>query len=136
MPQFKFKNISELSDIAQYLLKDFPDNKIFAINGNMGVGKTIFIAEICKQLQVVDIVTSPSFSIVNEYKRNNGEKIFHFDAYRIKDIKEFYDIGYEYYFFSGYYNFIEWADKIRELLPDNCVYIELTEYKNIRTIKF
>jgi len=124
--------------VAKKLLMIFKDRKLFAFSGKLGVGKTTFIRHLCKQLGVVDLPVSPSFSIVNEYRTKTGNKIYHFDFYRINDIKEVYDIGYEEYFFSGNYCFIEWPEKIRELLPDNCVYIRIEDPvdENSRTMIF
>ena len=91
----------------------------------MGAGKTSLIKELCNYMNVEDIVCSPTFAIVNEYKTNEGESIFHFDFYRIKSEKEAYDIGYEDYFYSGNYCFIEWSEKITELLPEKYVKIQI-----------
>jgi len=103
----------------------------------MGVGKTTLIKHICKILDVEDNVVSPSFSIVNEYKTLSEESIFHFDFYRIKNFVEALDIGYEDYFYSDSFCFIEWPEKIEELLPENFVYvhIEINENDNSRIIK-
>jgi tRNA threonylcarbamoyladenosine biosynthesis protein TsaE len=113
--------------VAKKLLMIFRGRKIFAFSGKLGAGKTTFIGHLCQQLQVVDLPVSPSFSIVNEYRTRSGDPIYHFDFYRIKDIREAYDIGYEEYFFSGNYCFIEWPEKIKELLPENCVYIRIQD---------
>lgn len=103
----------------------------------MGAGKTTFIKAICSYLGVVDMSSSPSFSIVNEYRLNSSERIYHFDFYRIKNISEVFDIGYEDYFFSGHYCFLEWPEKIEELLPENYVNIEIFVNTNeSRTINF
>jgi tRNA threonylcarbamoyladenosine biosynthesis protein TsaE len=92
----------------------------------MGAGKTTLIKALCHALGVNQEVTSPSFAIVNEYDAGGIDLIYHFDFYRIKKIEEVLDIGYEEYLFSGYYCFLEWADKIDELLPDTYVYINIT----------
>jgi tRNA threonylcarbamoyladenosine biosynthesis protein TsaE len=113
--------------VAKKLLMIFKDKKMFAFSGKMGAGKTTFIKHLCKQLGAGDIAVSPSFSIVNEYTTKDGNTLYHFDFYRIKDIKEVFDIGYEEYFYSGNYCFIEWPEKIKELLPDNCVYIRIED---------
>ena len=93
----------------------------------MGAGKTTFITAICKKLGVIDRISSPSFSIVNEYKSARGLTIFHFDFYRIKDLSEVYDLGYEDYFYSNAYCFIEWSERIEELLPDDYVKVEVVK---------
>jgi tRNA threonylcarbamoyladenosine biosynthesis protein TsaE len=95
----------------------------------MGTGKTTLIKEIAKQLGVNDVLSSPTFSIVNEYKLNE-EKLFHFDFYRIENEEEAYDIGIEEYFYSGLWNLIEWPEKIENLLPEKSTKIKLTKNKN------
>jgi tRNA threonylcarbamoyladenosine biosynthesis protein TsaE len=93
----------------------------------MGAGKTTLIQQLCGQLGVSDFAVSPSFSIVNEYRDPLDVPVYHFDFYRINEIKEVFDMGYEEYFFSGHYCFIEWPEKISELLPPDCVYIRIEE---------
>ena len=101
----------------------------------MGAGKTTFIKVICHYLGATDIVQSPSFAIINEYQTNQGESLFHFDFYRIKKIEEAYDIGYEDYFYSGSYCFIEWPELVEELLPENTVRVYISGDQE-RTIEF
>lgn len=115
----------ELHWIAKDLLKKFPDSRIFAFYGNMGAGKTTLIQAACHALGSKDYVTSPSFALINEYKSGQNIKIFHFDFYRIKSLTEAFDIGYEDYFFSGHYCFIEWPGKIESLLPPDTIRINL-----------
>jgi tRNA threonylcarbamoyladenosine biosynthesis protein TsaE len=104
------------------------DNTIFAFYGTMGAGKTTFIKAICEELGVEDVVNSPSFSIVNEYRSGTtAELIYHFDFYRIKKLEEVYDMGYEDYFFSGCLCFIEWPELIEELLPEDAVRVTIRE---------
>ena len=91
----------------------------------MGAGKTTFIKALCRELQVQDTVTSPSFTLVNEYQTKRGEMVFHFDFYRIKSIREVFDLGYEEYFFGASYCFIEWPGKIEELLPETVVNVNI-----------
>ncbi len=93
----------------------------------MGAGKTTLIKAFCKALDVEDIASSPSFAIINQYQITDGECVYHFDFYRIKNIEEVMDLGYEDYFFSGEYCFIEWPEKIEKLLPENFVYIRIVE---------
>ncbi|WP_312134537.1 tRNA (adenosine(37)-N6)-threonylcarbamoyltransferase complex ATPase subunit type 1 TsaE [Sphingobacterium sp.] len=113
-----------LAAAAQWLLQQKPDAKIFLFNGAMGAGKTTFIKAICEVLNVEDSTSSPTFSIVNEYAAADGP-VYHFDFYRLKDEQEAYDLGYEEYFYSGAYCFIEWPEKIPNLLPDDAVNIEI-----------
>jgi tRNA threonylcarbamoyladenosine biosynthesis protein TsaE len=110
-------DISELASAAKQLLSAYPDKKIIAFYGEMGAGKTTFIKLLCKTLGVADSVSSPTFSIVNEYLSVECGKIFHFDFYRIKSANEAYDMGYEDYFYSNAYCFIEWPERVEELLP-------------------
>jgi tRNA threonylcarbamoyladenosine biosynthesis protein TsaE len=128
----------DLEPAAQNLLQAHPDGRMFAFYGRMGAGKTTFIKAICHQLGVTDIVNSPTFSIVNEYSTINGESIFHFDLYRLKNTNEMLDIGYEEYFFSGSYCLLEWPEKIDELLPQDCVRVSIEEddYDKSRIISF
>lgn len=115
--------LSELDHAAKLLLNSFPDDRVFLFYGNMGAGKTTFIKALCKVLEVEDNTSSPTFSIVNEYSSSQGP-IFHFDFYRIKEEEEAYDFGYEDYFYSGNYCFVEWPNRIPNLLPDDAKTIE------------
>ncbi len=126
------KNIKEIPGTANKALSFFPDNKLFAVYGPMGVGKTTFIKALCKELGVKDIVNSPSFGLVHNYKLPNNDPVYHFDFYRIKKQEEAFDIGYEDYFFSGHYCFIEWPEKVTELLPNDCVKIFMKEDNGVR----
>ena len=121
------KSLSDLNIVADKFLRLLKDQKVFAFFGPMGVGKTTFIKALCNELGVVEIVTSPTFALVNEYQTNQGDVIYHFDFYRIEKIEEVYDFGYEDYFFSGNYCFIEWPDKIAEILPKNVVFVQMLE---------
>ena len=129
-------NLSELPIAAKQLLQTFPDKRIFAFTAQMGVGKTTFIKAICEELGVTDTISSPTFSIVNEYLSNKGIKIYHFDFYRIKSIEEVYDMGYEDYFYSNAYCFIEWSEKIQNLLPGGFVSIEMKKEEEKRIVIF
>ncbi len=122
--------LHELPLAANGLLQAFPDSRIFAFYGNMGAGKTTFIQSLCRELGSNDYITSPTFALVNEYDSDRDHRIFHFDFYRIKSISEAYDMGYEDYFFSGHFCFIEWPEKIESLLPEDTVKIEITVGKD------
>ena len=126
MSQITIKTLSELPSAAKQLLQSCSGKKIFAFYGEMGSGKTTFIKALCEALGVGDRISSPTFSIVNEYSSAKGEKIFHFDFYRIKSLNEAYDMGYEDYFYSNAYCFIEWPEKIEELLPPDYVKVNIS----------
>lgn len=102
-------------------------NKVILFNGEMGVGKTTFIKMLCRELGVQEATSSPTFSLVNEYETDSGELIYHFDVYRLKDETEAYDMGMDEYLYSGAWNFIEWAEKIPSLIPDEHSVIDLTK---------
>lgn len=124
-----------ISEVAEKLIKFYPNTRIFAFYGAMGVGKTTMVKAVCKHLKTTDTVDSPTFSIVNQYLTEEGSYIYHFDFYRLKKNEEAYDIGYEEYFFSGNYCFIEWPEKIEELLPDDCCRVILSEHDGVRYLK-
>lgn len=124
------KSLSDLNVVADKFLHLMRDQKVFAFFGAMGVGKTTFIKALCNELGVVEIVTSPTFALVNEYQTGGGDVIYHFDFYRIEKIEEVFDFGYEDYFFSGNYCFIEWPDKVAEILPKNIVFVQMVENKD------
>jgi tRNA threonylcarbamoyladenosine biosynthesis protein TsaE len=113
-----------LLSAAEKLLGYANDSRIFLFYGDMGAGKTTFIKAVCHTLGVGDIVSSPTFSIVNEYDSPAGP-VFHFDFYRIKNETEALDLGYEEYFYSGNYCFIEWPEKISNLLPEHVINVNL-----------
>jgi len=115
-----------LPAVAQKILSDFPDQRIFAFYGEMGAGKTTFIHSFCRQLGSHDNISSPTFALVNEYEDRNGNVLFHFDFYRMKHLEEAFDIGLEEYLYSGNYCFMEWPEKITELLPPVYVKINIT----------
>lgn len=125
----------KLEQKAIELLEFIKDHKVLAFYGEMGAGKTTFIKAILKHLGVADSMSSPTFSIVNEYALNSGKKAYHFDFYRIKNLNEAFDMGYENYFYSGDYCFIEWPEKVEELLPKNHVKITINLEKEKRIIK-
>ncbi len=122
-------NITQLSETAEAVIKAAQKHKIILFKGEMGAGKTTLIKEICKHLGVVNSVSSPTFSLVNEYSTHNGETVFHFDFYRIKNLQEVYDMGYEEYFFSGNYCLIEWPEMIEPLInfPHSLVHLKVKD---------
>lgn len=122
----EINRIEDLKSAAEKLLNFAADEKIFLFEGDMGAGKTTFIKVIAETLGVKDLVSSPTFSIVNEYLALNGQ-VYHFDFYRIQDIQEAYDIGYEEYFYSGNVCLIEWPEKIAPLLPQHYIKIKIQE---------
>lgn len=115
---------TELPGAADQVLKAAGERRVFLFYGEMGAGKTTFIKAICAQLGVADETSSPTFAIVNEYASSVGP-IYHFDFYRIKSEQEAFDLGYEDYFYSGSYCFVEWPEKIAGLLPPDAVNIHL-----------
>ena len=123
-----------LPEVAKRLLSEFATERFFAFFGKMGVGKTTLIKEICLQLGVEDNVCSPTFAIINVYNTREGDPVYHFDFYRLKNQDEAYDIGYEEYFYSGEYCFTEWTEKIEDLLPEHYVRVEIEENNELRTL--
>ena len=132
----KFTGIT--TDTLQQLAKEFMatySEKVWLLQGQMGAGKTTLAKALCKALLVNDTMSSPTFSIVNEYKTSANESIYHFDFYRIKSQQEAFDIGVEEYFYSGSYSFVEWGEKIPDLLPDRYVTVAIQiESETQRTI--
>ena len=123
-------NLSEIDIFANRFVENMNHRKVFAFYGEMGAGKTTFIKAVCKILGVTETITSPTFAIINEYKKSDSEAIFHFDFYRIKNIEEAYDFGYEDYFYSGQLCFIEWPELVEPLLPENVVRVQITVQDN------
>ena len=123
-------SIDGLPSVAEKIITSFPGKRIFAFQGTMGAGKTTLIKEICKRLRVVDVVSSPTFAIVNEYTTVSGEFVYHFDFYRIKTIEEAYDFGYEEYFFGKGICLIEWPEVIEDLIPEEAVVVKIELLSN------
>jgi tRNA threonylcarbamoyladenosine biosynthesis protein TsaE len=135
MKEIVIKDLSDIQSAAKELLGYFPTSHIFAFYGEMGVGKTTFIKAICKKLQVTDLVSSPTFGLVHEYHGKANMTIYHFDFYRMVNLQEIYDIGYEDYFFSGKYCFIEWPEIAESLLPPETIRLQINlNQDNSRTI--
>jgi len=125
--KWTIKNLEEINQVAADFLEYVGDRTIFALYGPMGVGKTTFVKAIGECMGVEDEVSSPTFAIVNEYVTKKGESIYHFDFYRVNNVSEALDFGYEEYFYGGNKCFIEWPGKIEELLPEdivNCYFSE------------
>ena len=122
--------LEELHGIAADILDSFPGPGLFALYGEMGSGKTTLIKRFCSILGSIDNVTSPTFALINEYQTEDAGPIYHFDVYRIKKLEEVMDIGYETYFYSGNYIFVEWPEMITELLPEEYVYIKIREIED------
>ena len=125
-------SIEELPDLAARITKAY-SNRVIAFYGDMSAGKTTFIKYLCQELGVdPSFVNSPTYAIVNEYEARGNQMIFHFDFYRIKDENEAYDMGYEDYFYSNHYCFIEWPEKIANLLPENLLKINIESEADMR----
>lgn len=125
----------KLKDTAQTIIRFAADLKVWVFNGVMGAGKTTLIKAICEEFGVIDQTSSPTFSIVNEYQNQAGEIFYHFDFYRVESICEAIDIGTTEYFYSGDYCFIEWAERIAELIPEQYLELRIEETDpNERTI--
>ncbi|MGY0407764.1 MAG: tRNA (adenosine(37)-N6)-threonylcarbamoyltransferase complex ATPase subunit type 1 TsaE [Polaribacter sp.] len=121
--------LEDLAAVAKEIIAT-AKNKILLFYGEMGVGKTTLIKEICSVLEVEDAVSSPTFSLVNEYQTKKKEKVFHFDFYRITNEEEALDIGIEDYFYNNNWSLIEWPEHIKNLLPLDAVEIRLTSLEN------
>lgn len=136
--EIKINSLENIHEAAKEFIAAMGDNTVFAFYGKMGAGKTTFIKAVCEELGVTDVINSPTFAIVNEYRSDeNGELIYHFDFYRIKKLEEVYDMGYEDYFYSGALCFIEWPELIEELLPGNAVNVYIEEKEDgTRTVRF
>ncbi|MCE5174913.1 MAG: tRNA (adenosine(37)-N6)-threonylcarbamoyltransferase complex ATPase subunit type 1 TsaE [Bacteroidales bacterium] len=120
-------SLNQIRQTAKDFLQATEGKTVFAFYGLMGAGKTSFIKAICEELGVKDVINSPTFAIVNEYSIPNGGSIYHFDFYRIQKLEEAFDLGYEEYFYSGEYCFIEWPEMIESLLPENCLAVHIKE---------
>jgi len=124
--KIRIDNIDRLEMAAGEFIKHMGENRIFAFYGSMGAGKTTFIQAICKKLGSVDKVTSPSFTLVNEYSTGDGELLYHFDFFRIKKQEEVFDFGFEEYLQSGRKCFMEWPEKVEDLLPPETIKVQIS----------
>ena len=131
--EIAINNLSNIREAAQEFISHMGDRKVYAFYGKMGAGKTTFIKAICEELGVEDVITSPTFAIINEYSITTphspltSDVIYHFDFYRIKKLEEVYDMGYEDYFYSGALCLIEWPELIEEVLPEDAVKVQIIE---------
>jgi tRNA threonylcarbamoyladenosine biosynthesis protein TsaE len=136
--ELKIPSLGHIRETAREFIAQMGDHRVFAFYGKMGAGKTTFVKAICEELGVEDVITSPTFAIVNEYEvKLKSQSIFHFDFYRIKKLEEVYDMGYEDYFYSGALCFIEWPELIEDLLPDDAVKVSIDENADgTRTVRW
>ena len=134
MIEIQIPSLDKIADAARKFVEQIGDKRVFAFYGGMGAGKTTFIKAVCEQLGVKDAVTSPTFAIVNEYASDFGP-VYHFDFYRIKNLGEVMDLGFEDYAYSGNFCLMEWPELIEDLLPDNTVNVHIAETSNgMRTV--
>lgn len=124
--ELKITNLDNLPQAVEKFIEAMDDRTVYAFRGEMGAGKTTFITELCRQLGVEDVANSPSFSIVNEYRSDTtAELIYHFDFYRLESLEEALEIGTEDYFDSGALCFLEWPERVEELLPGDTVEVRI-----------
>ncbi len=129
--KISIKSLDNIHEAAREFIKNMGNGHVFAFYGKMGAGKTTFIKAVCEELGVDDVITSPTFAIVNDYTSSkDGSHIFHFDFYRIKKLEEVYDMGYEDYFYSGCPCFIEWPELIEDILPGDAVKVTITQLED------
>ncbi len=132
----KIENLDQIQAVAKEFISYIKEKKVFAFYGSMGAGKTTFIKALCEELGSPDIVTSPTFTLVNEYLTKSGNVVYHFDFYRIEKKEEAFDFGFEEYLYSGQLCFIEWPEKIESLLPDSAIKVRiLVNNNNSRSIE-
>lgn len=136
MEVYTYKKESLINEAALWFLENKGSTAVFAVSGEMGAGKTTFIKALCRELGVLEEVSSPSFALVYEYHSPVAGTIYHFDLYRIRELSELFDLGYEDYFFSGNLCFIEWPEIAEELLPPDAgrLKIEVNKDKSRRLI--
>ena len=126
--EIRIENLEKIREAAREFVANIGESTVFAFYGKMGAGKTTFIKAVCEELGLEDVITSPTFAIVNEYRsETSGELIYHFDFYRVKKIEEVYDMGFEDYFYSGALCFIEWPELCEEVLPEDTVKVTIEE---------
>ena len=136
MTELKINSLEEINSVAKQFIELVGERRVFAMYGAMGVGKTTFVKAVCEELGVEDTITSPSFAIVNEYHTQKDKIVYHFDFYRIEDVQEAYDFGYEDYFYSKAMCFIEWPERIDSILPADVINLNFREEEDgSRTIQ-
>ena len=126
MKKIHINSEEQLAEVAEALLDALDGRTVVALRGEMGAGKTTLVRALAEHLGVEDQVTSPTFALVNQYEGANGERLFHFDFYRIDDEREAFDLGYEEYFYSGDLCLVEWPEKIERLMPDEVMEVRIT----------
>ena len=125
--EIRINSLDTIHEAGKDFIKGMGDGKVFAFYGKMGAGKTTFIKALCEVLGVKDVITSPTFAIINEYTDGNNNPIYHFDFYRIKKLEEVYDMGYEDYFYSGNLCLLEWPELVEDVLPENVIKVTIEE---------
>ena len=131
---FEIQSETELEQVADFILKSFPDERVFLFYGDLGSGKTTLIKFLCKKLNCESQLSSPTYAIINEYQLQDKKLIYHADLYRLKNLEEALDIGIEEYLESGMYFFIEWPEVIEKLLVNSTIKIEIATENYIRLI--
>lgn len=126
MKKIEIESLSELPKVAEAVLGELRGRSVVLFRGPMGAGKTTLISRIAAALGAEDTVTSPTFALVNQYEGEGGRRIYHFDFYRINDVEEALDLGYEEYFYSGDLCLVEWPEKIEPLLPEDAMTVTIT----------
>ena len=136
--EIRINSLADINEAAKTFVENMGDGKVFAFYGKMGAGKTTFVKAVCECLGVEDVITSPTFAIVNEYtSATTGDAIYHFDFYRIKKLEEVYDMGYEDYFYGGSLCFLEWPELIEDLPPEDATKVTIEETEDgSRVVKF
>lgn len=136
--EIRINSLADINEAAKTFVENMGNGKVFAFYGKMSAGKTTFVKAVCECLGVEDVITSPTFAIVNEYtSATTGDAIYHFDFYRIKKLEEVYDMGYEDYFYSGSLCFLEWPELIEDLLPEDATKVTIEETEDgSRVVKF
>ena len=125
--EITINGLDTIRSAARQFIENIGSSRVFAFYGKMGAGKTTFVKALCEELGCDDVITSPTFAIVNEYTDGEQQPVYHFDFYRIKKLEEVYDMGYEEYFYSGALCLIEWPELIEDVLPDDTVRVTIEE---------
>lgn len=126
MKDIRIEGLKELGEAARLFLDGIGESRVIAFYGAMGAGKTTFIKALCDVLGVEDDVNSPTFNIINEYRADNGDAVYHFDFYRIEKVSEAMDIGFEEYVYSGDLCLIEWPQNIEQILPVDTLKVQIS----------